>query len=1463
MKTQKIKTQTFKLTLLAGLLSVWPLVSQGSRARADIDYQYYRDLAENKGQFTVGASNITIYNTNGESVGTMLPNIPMPDLSAASRVSGFATLVGDQFIASVAHNTGYTQLSFGASDNNPDSHYYNYQLTNRNNYPGVDYQTPRLHKLVTEVAPTAAQSLDPTGSLYFKGRALRGRYTSFLRVGGGHQYLEYPNNSTKDLAGAYQYLTGGVPMKPFSASSGAQGALNFYGNTYSSPFGPMGSFAEAGDSGSGLYAWDSQENQWIFVGVLRYKATLGGEEANGFMMFKPTFLGDVEGNAYAGEIYDTAGKNLTWDLNADDASISHISGNGQSVRVDLANASLNNSAVKANLGMDNGKTVYFYNADGATLTLNQSIDQGAGALYFNNNITVQGANENVTWTGGGISVYKDEKEEATVTWKVANPQGDRLSKIGGGTLLVNGSGVNQGSISVGDGTVILAQQANATGEKQAFREVGIVSGRATVVLNDGQQVDPNNIYFGFRGGRLDVNGNDLSFRYIQNTDQGAQIVNHNAQQAANITVTGKRAPSGQLRYVESDLVWKNHGQTGGDIYEYRNQWQKNRLDYFVLKGNASRYFPTNGGSDANWEYLGSNKATAVATVLARKNATLQYIGYNGYFGETDANLTNGALNVNYRPEDEQDTWLLSGGTALNGNLNVHGGTLVLSGRPTPHAYDVLHKTDVMYDNDWINRTFNATQINVNGNATLYVNRNVAAVNANFSGADNATLSLGFIDNHTPVCVRSDYTGNVNCKLQNLSDNATIAATVPKTALNGNITLRDHSRLELGKAVLTGEVHGTANTPVSLSGQSEWVLTGNSEVGSLTMAEGAKIRLNPSINVTKAQTNDPQNTGGHSLILVDNNASNNVDPDNETDNTVPDLPQENVVETPDESAAEASNVETLSANETQSGSAESAAENTAASTADDATLRVSRAVSPTRTNDAATPNTAESAGEKFNVLRVFGDLSGKGEFYYLTDIARTEGDKVLVLGNASGEYLLRVQDSGSEPLSYERLNLLEVRGSRNNLAVSLANVNEEVDLGAYRYKLVADDNGMYRLYSPLKEQEIAQERQAEAERLAEQARQAELARQAAERQAQAAREEADRLAEAARQAETARQEAARQAQLAAEQRAEAARLEAERLARLAREAAERAAAIARQAQQQAAQPQKNLTSKYGNTALSDAFASSQLAAEAGAGISRHLGALAQGRIGAPQVWLNVEQQRGDYTSDQYRDFHSRRTQTQLGVDLQVDDHWQFGAALTQARNVNDFAEASGKNALLMGSLYAKYRFENGVFVAVDGGAGRIKNDVQLANGAKFHRTLWQAGALLGKDWQFGQFEVKPMAGVRYQQLSGAHYSLDQAQIEVENARLRTAFAGLGAAYRWDFGAWSLKPALSAYVSRQSGKDRVRINQRAFDDNAETRQRYAAGLEFNYALVRVQLQSGVTQGQQMHRQYFWNTSVSWAF
>ncbi|EPD1442802.1 S6 family peptidase, partial [Escherichia coli] len=66
------------------------LFSAGSLAGTvnnELEYQLFRDFAENKGMFRPGATNIAIYNKQGELVGT-LDKAAMPDFSAVDSEIG-------------------------------------------------------------------------------------------------------------------------------------------------------------------------------------------------------------------------------------------------------------------------------------------------------------------------------------------------------------------------------------------------------------------------------------------------------------------------------------------------------------------------------------------------------------------------------------------------------------------------------------------------------------------------------------------------------------------------------------------------------------------------------------------------------------------------------------------------------------------------------------------------------------------------------------------------------------------------------------------------------------------------------------------------------------------------------------------------------------------------------------------------------------------------------------------------------------------------------------------------------------------------------------------------------------------------------------------------------------------------------------------------------------------------------
>ena len=818
-----MKKTIFRFNFLTACISLG-IVSQAWAGHTyfGINYQYYRDFAENKGKFTVGAQNIDIYNKKGEMIGTMMKNVPMPDLSALAK-GGYATLVGDQHLVSVAHNVGYQDVDFGEFGRNPDRHNYKYLVVKRYNYINdarhpfmTDYQHPRLAKFVTEVAPIEMVT-NTHGNVYTDLK----KYPMRVRVGSGHQYWKNDNNETNgDLAYGGSWLTGG---NTFMDGGTRNGDLYLNGRVQNpNEYGPLPIAGAQGDSGSPMFIYDKDKGKWLLNGVLReghpYAAV-----GNGYQVARQEYLEEVQNNDTTVREF---ANNAHYVFKTVEDGKGTISQNGRKPKeVGLYKSTLlekardQNGDISPSYGgpnpwspaLHNGKTIYLGDMGKGILTIANNVNQGAGGIYFEGDFTVKPSENNVTWQGAGVSIGED----ATVEWKVKNPEGDRLSKLGIGTLLVNGTGKNLGDISVGNGTVILDQKADANGQKQAFKEVGIVSGRATVRLNSADQVEPNNIYFGFRGGRLDLNGNDLTFTRIQNVDEGAMLVNHNANKESNITITG----SNIINNKENDLT--------------------NKRD----------------------------------------------IAFNGWFGDKDDTKNVGRLNVHYSPVNQDNHFLLSGGTNLKGNITQNGGNLIFSGRPTPHAYNHLREDlskregiprgEIVWDHDWINRTFIAENFNIQ-NGKAIVSRNVSSIKGGWDISNNASVTFGVIPNkENTICTRSDWTGATTCQSVNLTDPSVIKS-IPTTQVNGHISLSDHARLNVNGLV-------SLNGSISAHSDSEYHLTHKAnQAGDIHLEDNAQARINDATMTGDMIASDNTNISiaNHSTtngsIQITDNANLNID-----------------------------------------------------------------------------------------------------------------------------------------------------------------------------------------------------------------------------------------------------------------------------------------------------------------------------------------------------------------------------------------------------------------------------------------------------------------------------------------------------------------------------------------------------------------------------------------------------------
>ncbi|EOD1518090.1 temperature-sensitive protease autotransporter hemagglutinin Tsh/Hbp, partial [Escherichia coli] len=695
-----------------------------------------------------------------------------------------------------------------------------------------------------EVAPTAVTAQGAVAGAYLD----KERYPVFYRLGSGTQYIKDSNGQLTQMGDAYSWLTGGTVGSLSSYQNGemistSSGLVFDYKLN-----GAMPIYGEAGDSGSPLFAFDTVQNKWVLVGVLTAGNGAGGR-GNNWAVIPLDFIGQKfnEDNDAPVTFRTSEGGALEWSFNSSTGAGALTQGT-------------TTYAMHGQQGNDlnAGKNLIFQGQNGQ-INLKDSVSQGAGSLTFRDNYTVTTSNGS-TWTGAGIVVDNG----VSVNWQVNGVKGDNLHKIGEGTLTVQGTGINEGGLKVGDGKVVLNQQADNKGQVQAFSSVNIASGRPTVVLTDERQVNPDTVSWGYRGGTLDVNGNSLTFHQLKAADYGAVLAN-NVDKRATIT----------LDYaLRADKValngWSESGKgTAGNLYKYNNPYT-NTTDYFILKQSTYGYFPTDQSSNATWEFVGHSQGDAQKLVADRFN-TAGYL----FHGQLKGNL-----NVDNRlPEGVTGALVMDGAADISGTFTQENGRLTLQGHPVIHAYNtqsvadklaasgdhsVLTQPTSFSQEDWENRSFTFDRLSLK-NTDFGLGRN-ATLNTTIQ-ADNSSVTLGdsrgFID-------KNDGQGTAFT----LEEGTSVATKdADKSVFNGTVNLDNQSVLNIND-IFNGGIQAN-NSTVNISSDS--AVLGNSTLTStaLNLNKGANALASQSfvsdgpVNISDAtlSLNSRPDEVSHTLLPV--------------------------------------------------------------------------------------------------------------------------------------------------------------------------------------------------------------------------------------------------------------------------------------------------------------------------------------------------------------------------------------------------------------------------------------------------------------------------------------------------------------------------------------------------------------------------------------------------------------------
>lgn len=745
------------------------------------------------------------------------------------------------------------------------------------------------------------------------------------------------------------------------------------------------------------------------------------------------------------------------------------------------------------------------------------------------------------------------------------------------------------------------------------------------------------------------------------------------------------------------------------------------------------------------------------------------IAFNGWFGDKDDTKNTGRLNVNYNPLNKDNHFLLSGGTNLKGNITQEGGTLVFSGRPTPHAYNHLNRPnelgrpqgEVVIDDDWINRTFKAENFQIKGGSAV-VSRNVSSIEGNWTVSNNANATFGVVPNQqNTICTRSDWTGLTTCKTVDLTDTKVINS-IPTTQINGSINLTDNA---------TVNIHGLAklNGNVTLIDHSQFTLSNNAtQIGNIKLSNHANATvdnatLNGNVHLTDSARFSLKNS--HFSHQIQGDKDTTVTLENATWTMPSDTTLQNL---------------TLNNSTVTLNSAYSASSNNA----------------PRRRRSLETETTPTSAEHRFNTLTVNGKLSGQGTFQFTSSLFGYKSDKLKLSNDAEGDYTLSVRNTGKEPETLGQLTLVESKDNKplsDKLKFTLE--NDHVDAGALRYKLVKN-NGEFRLHNPIKEQELRSDlvRAEQVERTLE-AKQALTAEtQTGEPKVRLRRAvlsdpppdqsllnalEAKQVEPTAKTQKSKAKARSRRAVRAAFfdtplDQSQLKVLEVKLEAINVQQQTEKE----RQAQEEEAKrqrKQKDLISRYSNSALSELSATVNSMLSVQDELDRLFVDQAQSA-----VWTNIAQDKRRYDSDAFRAYQQKTNLRQIGVQKALDNG-RIGAVFSHSRSDNTFDEQVKNHATLtMMSGFAQYQWGDLQF-GVNVGSGISASKMAEEQSRKIHRKAINYGVNASYQFRLGQLGIQPYLGVNRYFIERENYQSEEVKVQTPSLAFNRYNAGIRVDY----------------------------------------------------------------------------------
>ena len=184
-----------------------------------------------------------------------------------------------------------------------------------------------------------------------------------------------------------------------------------------------------------------------------------------------------------------------------------------------------------------------------------------------------------------------------------------------------------------------------------------------------------------------------------------------------------------------------------------------------------------------------------------------------------------------------------------------------------------------------------------------------------------------------------------------------------------------------------------------------------------------------------------------------------------------------------------------------------------------------------------------------------------------------------------------------------------------------------------------------------------------------------------------------------------------------------------------------------------------------------------------------------------VWVEYANNDVHAHNGDYRNYRSKSSQITLGNDeAELDNGVILGGTLTHAKNSNKYGSLNGSGHLTMLTAYAKQNFDE-YSKAIDISYGWSSSKIA---DSKFKRKIISVGMNFAYDFEFDNFKVTPIWGLRYHRVSATGGEVNGITVRSPSLSLVAYHAGVKISSTFDVEGLEVTPTFSSYYVTTLGK-----------------------------------------------------------